>query len=55
VFSVRYERRLKKHFLLWKDGVRGEGWAANVEGAECDSLVGYKYSDKGDEETWSNA
>jgi len=51
---VRYERRLK-NFLLWKDGVWRDEWAATVEGAECDSLVCYKNNDKGEEGTWSSA
>jgi hypothetical protein len=50
-----YERRLNKHLLLWKDGVRGDEWAATVEGAQCDSLVCYKNNDKDDEGTWSSA
>jgi len=40
---------------MWKVGVRGDEWAATVEGAERDSLVCYENNDKGDEGTWSNA
>jgi hypothetical protein len=51
--AVRAEA--EKRFLMWKDGVRRDNWAATVEGAECDSLVCYENNDQGDEGTGSYA